>query len=542
MKRKSFEEQEAERVADPGYQPGQPDMEFTEQETALMGMPFEQRVNNPADPEYVPAPPKQAPEAQSADPAALDRFVSSKARTDLAYAPERAEPQQAAKQVVSAPAQEEEPVGAEPRPWWALGLRAGARAIAGVALAHKAKSQAGVDAISRLGQQNQSLADQYFKDQDSYANKVAALARKRKDKDEARTLAESKAKIESDRYNRNQGRLDKLAGFQEEQINLQKDKANPDSAGNVRSREIEDARDDKKETRAEKLARYKNSLPYKGPALLGGGGYGGVAEAVPQAEMDKALDDQFGGADKVPPALKTRMRLAGAIKNPKKRTEAQNAVLKDADTGERVRSGQDRTADRMEGNSELKERQAYMKETEAWDSLGMDLDRTDKALRDAGVDPDNYKGEDIPGRGPIENMLPNAVVGMYSDKGAAIRNTDLSLVAGRIYALSGKAINESEAQRLKDIMAHTAGWGEQEYISTYQFLKGLAKHKAARATRAYPDAASQVDARDPGPADQPTSIQAKPAREGHVKIRNKTTGQTGDYPAGKPIPDGFEAM
>lgn len=513
-KRKSFEELEADRLGDPSQAVGAPapDMDFSVDETAAMQA-------RPTDTLFT---------AGRTSPGRFKDYIDSTARSDLDYQPAPAQPaavQAKPLSVSKGQANEQDiPTGSEGTPWWAQALRTAPRAITAALMAKRAKSQAGVDAIGSITQTNQSIADQAFASRDQAENRSAAIRRQLLKQRQDRDAAAAKAATDTARFERNASRQDEFLKLQQEANARQATAADPDSAPNVRKRELEIEGEGRKLTNAQKLAEYRSKLPRQPSIVIGGGGggYSGVSAAVPDADIHKALADQFGGEDKVPPALKARAKIANAIKNSKKKAEAQQALLKDAGTDERVRTGQDRTADRMETSADLKERNAYMKASEDWDTLGMDLDRTDKALRSAGIDPDNYKGEDIPGRGPIENFLPDAVVSAYSDEGAAIRSTDLSLLAGRVYALSGKAINEEEFKRLRAIMAHQGGWGEKEYIDTFNYLKKLAKSKAERATRAYPDAAAQVDERAPTPAQVPASIQSG----GVITVRDPKSGQT----------------
>lgn len=475
----------------------------------------------------VPGPPPANPVAAPEGPS-LDTFISNTARNDLGYSPP---PRQTPARASAAPSPSAEDIaGPAPSPLLALrGLPAGLVGF-GAGLAGK-----GPNALAANNQRIAAMGNRYFQGQQDYQDKVAALKQKRADQARQDSILADKAKVDQARYDKDQARLDardKRFAAQDqraaEAAARAVEAANPDSPANVRKRELESEEADKAEGRAEKLAKYKNSLPNKGPAVIGGAFSGVAPEDVSDEEIANTLAEQFGGADKVPPAFKARARLITAIKNPRKRAEAADKLYKDAQGQTNTSADDTRQDTGQKQRTDLQEVKAYMKDAEVWDTLQGALERADNALRKNGINPDNYKGEDIPGRGPIENWLPDWAV---SSAGQQVRNADLSLAAERILALSGKAINEEEAKRLRAIMAHSGGWGEREYIDALQFLKGQLRHKKERLANAYPNAAAQVDAQEG--KNPPTPATAAPgpvkARQGHIRVRDPKTGQTGDY-------------
>ncbi len=459
-----------------------------------------------------------------APPSGFDEYVNELAQgADLDPAPPRPAREQVAP-VTAAPAKhqadEDLPIGAKPPRPWELALRGGTRALSGLALGLAAPPGYAGRELGENTRTINSLGDQYFAAQTDYANKVAALKRKREEQRAAQARADEQQTYTRGRDAKADERAARADARAQNADTRAATAADPDSAPNKRKRELEGEGADAQLERAKKLAQYRNSLPYKGPAILNAPYAGVTDETVTADSLNSALAEQFGGEDKIPPAFKERSRLVGAIKNPRKRAEAADRLLKDS----QGQTNTGRTQERLEGatarRAGLDETKAYLKATEGLDQVEASLDQLDSVLKANGIDAERYKGEDIPGRGQVESLVPDLLAGK---SGRQVRQADLQVLARQVYEASGKAITDQERQTFERIFAHQGGWGEQEYIDAFRFLRGLTKHRLERARKAYPGAAQDVD------AEQAPSGPPAPAVQGKIttRYRNPKTGETG---------------
>lgn len=484
---------------------------------------------NPEDEDYVPFQPGAdmfvndpgSETGAAPPPSSFDDYIASQARNDLGSyeAPPPASPAQVVKQTPVKQSQEE-PIGASPTPFWVTSLRQLPGVIANAHGVGHAKNAAGAPIVNQMqanNARNAQLGDEALKSRVDYANKVAALARKRRAADEAKAALEAKNALEASRYNTQQARLDKADNRAEAAEKRAELAANPDSDVNVRERALTEESADKAETRAEKLARMKNSLPYKGPALINMNA-GAPEEATTYDDMLKAMADQAGGEDKVDPVLKLRAKAASLIKNPAKKAAAQQAVLGAAQTVH----NQDRTANRLDDAADLKERDKYDKAIKDAEALNTELDAFSQTMKSVGVDVDNYKGEDIPGYGRFEQHVPNW---MASDKQLTARRAALSKLANRIYAQSGKAVTEQERRILASIEGLADNMDERQLIDAYKAERKIVASIRERAGRSFPEGAQSYNANNPPTTPEPTTA----AQGGTITVRDPKTGKTGAF-------------
>jgi hypothetical protein len=85
---------------------------------------------------------------------------------------------------------------------------------------------------------------------------------------------------------------------------------------------------------------------------------------------------------------------------------------------------------------------------------------TQNALGKAGIDIDNYNGEDIPGAGESK-YIPTALL---SPAGSDIKQTFTQLKTDLQYAKSGKQINEAEYRRLSQALGDSYFSGDRELV------------------------------------------------------------------------------
>lgn len=260
-----------------------------------------------------------------------------------------------------------------------------------------------------------------------------------------------------------------------------------------------------------------------------------------RAAEDKATIDsvnaQFGGEDKVPPALKRKLDLAMAIKNPKKRQEAVTKALDSAMSEGHKGKSEDARGE----TADLKERTAYANYTKGARDLEQTATELDEALGPAG---------DAPGVGPVENVVPGFVYGMgtmlpdsmggdYSRKAQLVRQRAGQQLIASIREASGKATTDSERAYLKEVEGLAMGGTADNLREATRKLHQWYRNKMEDASRNFPaGAASYNDQPNVQPQPAPNApAQAAPQQAlpqpgpgvtpppGMMLIRNKKTGE-----------------
>lgn len=289
--------------------------------------------------------------------------------------------------------------------------------------------------------------------------------------------------------------------------------ANPDSAENIRKRELADAAEAKKAgllhqgrmeeiaaqgANAEKLAGANNQARLDRQKLRsagrGGAGAGADLSGDRQAKLD-ALAEQFGGADKIPPMVKNQFDRAFAIRDPKMRETA----LRSADTAAKGFFDR-RTAD-LE-----KERPLYEKGSSAWRQSQQALSEIDKTLQSYGTGLDAKKGEDLskvdlPGYGRLESHIPNALA---SDKAQTLRRQVQNYVSLLANARSGKQVSDRERELINQLSGGGSGMTDSQLVSALRELRGMASDTQQSLDASYPTAASDYASRRGPTPSQPT--------------------------------------
>ena len=203
------------------------------------------------------------------------------------------------------------------------------------------------------------------------------------------------------------------------------------------------------------------------PKAGGAGGTGGAGSEPDLSEYEQALAKEFGGADKVPPTLLAQLHAAGKNPDAKQRATGLRTVMQNAH-GQNVGGQKQATA----------ETKAYGKEAEPALATIAWTRNLRKELHAAGIDPDHYKGEDIPGYGRLKSFVPDAAL---SAAGQRMRSAVGGEVAGLILSMSGKASSEQEARRLQAVAGAMKGGSPENLIWGMHQLEDIAKAQLARA-------------------------------------------------------------
>lgn len=240
----------------------------------------------------------------------------------------------------------------------------------------------------------------------------------------------------------------------------------------------------------------------------GGGGVQGPAAPVDTSETMNALEREFGGKDKIPPTLVEQVHQAAAIPDTTKRANAMRAVMQNAHN---QHTGQDKIG------------AAAAKATEPAEEF---VTRT-RAIRDAlnasGIDPDNYKGQDIPGYGRAVSMLPDSMV---SAEGQRLRASVLTAVLGLQQAMSHVRTSDQERAAVARSIGAMKGGSAQNLIWGLHQLEAQAKGMLERIRTANTPSGQPAPAHAPG-----------------VRVKSQD-GKTGTYQgtAEEARKDGFQVI
>lgn len=249
------------------------------------------------------------------------------------------------------------------------------------------------------------------------------------------------------------------------------------------------------------------------------------------AENDESIMEtlaaQFGGADKVPPALSKRGKLADSLRNPKARYAAREKVLASAQSEHNKTQGEDAKNEM----ADFKEQNAYAKAIDGVQDLDQTISQFE-AQSGVNLDAPNAEKSKIAGVGEVEGVIPNWMYNVGSALGIDAAKEGLQnraalreVVQARVLEMSGKAATDNERKEYREIYALMATGNEQQMIQGLRRLKAVNSRRKDDASRNFPNAAAafnQNAANPPSvqtPAGTPSPAQPTQAPAGKIRVR-----------------------
>lgn len=243
-------------------------------------------------------------------------------------------------------------------------------------------------------------------------------------------------------------------------------------------------------TDEKELAKYKSDLSIAAKRGKGTGTGGGGAPVKDEGSL-AALEAAYGGAEKVPPAVRQRMKLALAAGGPKGRAAVLSA-LKDAEAETGKRADAKDKADAKDADVALAERKAYEKSSEPARDSQDAIAAVDAAVRElapGGID-NMDKNLDLPGYGRLASYAPDWAI---SDKGQHLRAKATRPIAEAVRAMTGLASSEKEREVLQKMSGGGKGMNEAELLDGLRQMRSIAERHGREAAANYPKAAAAFE-------------------------------------------------
>ncbi len=380
------------------------------------------------------------------------------------------------------PAPSEAPQGSSSMPWWAVGLRALPNALTNVYAATRKGSPAMLEGVNQRNNQNSAMFDQAFDERSRRQDAEAAQYRQ-----DLANAAAGQRQVAQDaesarRFNLTNDRL-------ERGLNAQRDAAQAATVRDVVRGQKQDSMDalrakDLNSRIAVRESREARRLKGKGP-----GGAAGTSGGMTQADAYKALDDTYGGADKVPATARRQVDLA--LKLPvKDRNKALISILGQNTTGARTGKG-------SESRYDLQEMKAYMALSEPSRRSRNSVLEVKDSLKGMGIDVGKFDPaqgiERVPGYGRLEQHL----LSMFEDeKGQEARRLVRNMAADLVKEKSGLVTTDKEREFLLSVVGAGDSMSAAQLLQGVQLMDRISNRNLESAGKAYPHAAKAYNSPD----------------------------------------------